>query len=357
MRHCSRLVILLAAILPLLAGSGARAEMFPARDGNGDAPVVRVYSSLDANISQPLVAAFQDMHPGIAVEYSELQTLDIYERVISESDRGEGTADLALSSAMDLQMKLANDGYARRVATDGAQELPRWANWRDTAFGLTWEPAVMVYHKPSFGPAGPPNTRGELLTMLQERSDEMFGRIATYDIERAGVGMLFLARDIEHYRDVWGLVDAMGVAGVKLYSTSSAILERVSDGRFALGYNILGSYAAGWQRNHPDLGIVLPRDYCVVMSRVALVPAKARSPELGRLFLEFLLSREGQETLARESGIPAIHPEVGGRPQSLEPGEGVQLRPVPLSPALLVYLDQVKRARLTRRWNDALKPQ
>ena len=36
---------------------------------------------------------------------------------------------------------------------------------------------------------------------------------------------------------------------------------------------------------------------------------------------------------------------------------GNQLRPVPVSPGLMVYLDQVKRARLIRRWNDALSIQ
>jgi iron(III) transport system substrate-binding protein len=36
---------------------------------------------------------------------------------------------------------------------------------------------------------------------------------------------------------------------------------------------------------------------------------------------------------------------------------GNQLRPVPVSPGLMVYLDQVKRARLIKRWNDALRLQ
>ena len=52
-------------------------------------------------------------------------------------------------------------------------------------------------------------------------------------------------------RDIWSVIRAMGAAGVKLYSTSSAILERIADGRFVLGYNILGSYAADWAATQP----------------------------------------------------------------------------------------------------------
>ncbi|MEK1930761.1 MAG: ABC transporter substrate-binding protein, partial [Pararhizobium sp.] len=36
---------------------------------------------------------------------------------------------------------------------------------------------------------------------------------------------------------------------------------------------------------------------------------------------------------------------------------GGQLRPVPVSPGLMVYLDQVKRARLIARWNEVLRLQ
>ncbi|MDP9632050.1 UNVERIFIED_ORG: hypothetical protein J2W85_004133 [Ensifer adhaerens] len=34
---------------------------------------------------------------------------------------------------------------------------------------------------------------------------------------------------------------------------------------------------------------------------------------------------------------------------------GAQLRPVPVSPGLIVYLDQVKRSRLMARWNKVLR--
>ena len=36
---------------------------------------------------------------------------------------------------------------------------------------------------------------------------------------------------------------------------------------------------------------------------------------------------------------------------------GAQLKPVPVSPGLMVYLDQVKRARLIARWNEVLRAQ
>ena len=334
----------------------ATATLFPAQEDEGAARILTVYSSLDEDVSRPLIRAFQVANPDIAIFYHDLQSLEIYERVIRETDAGDRTADLIISSAMDLQLKLVNDGYAMPVPEIDTDDWPDWASWRQSAFGLTFEPSVIVYHKPSFKNLPLPEYRADLIDLLQE-NDELYGRIATYDVERSGLGFLFLARDLEHNRDIWDLVSAFGAAGVKLHSNSSAILDRVADGRFALGYNILGSYASGWADREPDLGIILPRDYTVVMSRIAFVPEAAAHPDLGRRLLAFLMSVRGQTIMARDLQLPVLNPAVEGEntARAMRKQLGRQLRPISISPGLVVYLDQVKRARFISRWNEALR--
>jgi iron(III) transport system substrate-binding protein len=109
-----------------------------------------IYSTLDQRLALPLIDAFQSGNPGIAVRYEDLLADEIARRVVSETDAGRETADFIFSSAMDVQIKLANDGYAQPVAVAAARGWPVWANWRDTAFALTFEPGVLVYHKPFF---------------------------------------------------------------------------------------------------------------------------------------------------------------------------------------------------------------
>ncbi len=337
----------------------ADGRLFPALDQANQTGTLTVYSSLDTNLSMPLIEAFRADNPDVAISYVEMLTQDVYERVTTESDRSGATADLTISSAMDLQIKLANDGYAQPVIVPEKSLWPNWASWRDTAFALTFEPAVIVYHKPTFAKTPPPHSRAELTKLLRQESDTYFGRVATYDIERAGVGYMFLAMDEKHDRNIWDLVSAMGSAGVKLYSYSSAILQRVSEGQFALGYNILGSYANKWQDTHPELGIILPTDYTLVMSRIALVPRAAREPELGKRFLTFLMSEKGQDIMSRKVRLPALHPGVNGKNTFAEMSKihGRRLRPIAVRPSLMVYLDQVKRARIVEKWNKALKSQ
>lgn len=349
----------LVFVLLILLGRPALAEttLFPALNGDAGARTVVVYSALDAPLAKGMIEGFRRANPGIAVRYEELLTGDIYTRIIEETNAGQKTGDVAFSSAMDLQVKLANDGYAQESDLPMSARWPRWANWRNTAYALTFEPAVFVYHKPSFGDALPPASRAQFVDYLARNADSVRGKIATYDIERSGVGFMFMARDQEQFPDIWSVVRSMGKAGVKLYSRSSAILERIADGRAILGYNILGSYATDWAARNPDVGIVMPRDYTVVMSRIGLVPKAAASPDLGRALLGYFMSAEGQTIMARELHIAAINPDVSGEntANAIQATMGAQLRPVPVSPGLLVYLDQVKRNRLVERWNAALQ--
>jgi iron(III) transport system substrate-binding protein len=314
-----------------------------------------IYSTLDSRLAAPLIAAFQAGHPGVAVRYEDLLASEIAARVIAETDAGQVSADFLFSSAMDLQLKLANDGYGQEAPVPAARNWPAWAQWQDTAFALTFEPAVLVYHKPSF-PDGPPQSRLDLLEWLANAPDSLTGRIGTYDIEKSAVGYLFLARDAEHFPDIWSVLRAMVQVGLQTYPTSQDIIDRVADGRLVLGYNILGSYAADQARLVPDIGLVLLRDYTVVVSRVALVPRAAASPDLGRAFLTFLMSTEGQTLLSEKLRLPSVSLEVSGDGSraAMQAALGDQLRPIPVSPGVLVYLDQSKRQRLLRLWREAL---
>jgi iron(III) transport system substrate-binding protein len=346
--HRSGLALLIwFAALPLRA----EVVVFPAPAG-GERELV-VYSSLDSPLAQPLIEAFQATATDVTVRYEDLLTGEIAARVMQETDQGLPTADLVFSSAMDLTVKLANDGYAREARVAGATAWPDWATWRSMVFALTFEPAVIVYHRPSF-PDGPPRTRADLIAWLATAPK---GTIGTYDIARSAVGYLFLMRDQEHFADLWPMVFAMGRAGVQTFPTSQDVIERVNSGALRLGYNVLGSYAADQAARLPDLGLSLPDDYVVVVSRVALVPRAAASPDLGEDLLDFLLSREGQTILAERLRLPAISLEVAGKDSAAAMQEvlGAKLRPVPVSPGLLAYLDTATRARVLTSWQAALE--
>ena len=60
------------------------------------------------------------------------------------------------------------------------------------------------------------------------------------------------------------------------------MLEKASSGEHLLGYNVLGSYALVRAKKDPGLGVVLPKDYTLVLSRVMFIGKSAKQPERGQ---------------------------------------------------------------------------
>ena len=201
---------------------------------------------------------------------------------------------------MDLQMKLVNDGYAQTYVSPEAEALPSWAIWANQAYGVTAEPVVIAFNKQKLPRDGVPRSHAELTRLLTADAELYRGKVATFDPERSGVGLLFLSEDIRTTA-TWDLVAAIGRTTPKLFVSTSPMLEGVSSGELLLAYNVVGSYARERAKHDAALGIMIPEDYTLVLSRIAFVPATAAQPALGRAFLDFLLSQEGQTLLAARS--------------------------------------------------------
>src|SRR5690348_13767131 len=107
---------------------------------------VVIYATTDAVAANPLIKDFESLYPGIKVEYSDLNSTELYNRFIAEAAANNGTADVLWSSAMDLQVKLVADGQATTYESPEIKALPKWAVWKNEAFGTTYEPSAFVYN-------------------------------------------------------------------------------------------------------------------------------------------------------------------------------------------------------------------
>src|SRR3546814_9400931 len=121
--------------------------------------------------------------------------------------------------------------------------MPGGAGGRDRAFGVTFEPAVIVYNRDLVPPAHVPDTRFDLLRLIREQADTYRGRIVTYDIEESGVGYLLATQDAVVGGVFGSLLEALGRSQVVLKGNTSEMLEGIAEGRYLIGYNVLGSYA------------------------------------------------------------------------------------------------------------------
>ena len=108
---------------------------------------VVIYSALDTKAAQPLVKDFSALYPDVKVEYNDMNSTELYNRFIAEVASGQGSADVMWSSAMDLQVKLVDDGQALAYSSPESSKMPKWSVYKNQAYGTTYEPAVFIYNK------------------------------------------------------------------------------------------------------------------------------------------------------------------------------------------------------------------
>lgn len=311
--------------------------------------VLTIAGPTDTPVAAPLILGFQAQRPDVTVVYREIGSRELYQAAI---DGRLKDVDVLMSSASDLQIRLANDGYAQRHVSPYAVKLPSWAVWRNEVYGFTFEPAVIVYNPKRYTAATVPRSRQDLLHTLERDRARLYGRVGTYDIARSSLGYLMAEQDELVSSDFWGLTNAFGQVGARLATTSAELLDAIENDEIDLGYNILGSYALSRQAAGGKIGIVFPQDYVLVLARSVLIARRAPNPDLGRALVDWLLSPAGQQVASSHAALGSIMEDTPGRwtcEAVLARSQGI-VQPVMLSPALLAGLDQRRHGRFVQNW-------
>lgn len=305
------------------------------------ATTLRLHTTTDIDVLGPAIAAFTEAHPEIAVDFEQWGSNAMYDAARADCVAGRAGADALLSSAVDQLVDLVNLGCAQPWRSAETLALPEARRWRDELWGLTREPAVILYNRRLVPPEDVPGSRFDLLDLMRRDDHRYQGRIATYDIEASGLGYLFAFADSLEATSFGALLEGFGRAGAIATCCSAEIIEGVSAGRWLIAYNVLGSYAAA--RPAPDVGVIAPSDYTLILTRAYMIPRAAAAPEAATELLDFLLGPEGQGLMAGRGLI--LDPGGGGEAESTE-------RPIRIGPTLLVARDGEKRRAFTRRWRE-----
>lgn len=312
---------------------------------------VRIDSATGVLYDAELTDTFKRLYPGITLDYRRANSSALHANFLKEATAGRPTADILISSAMDLQFKLVNDGFAQTYASPEKPYLPEWAVWNDQAYTVVADPLVFAYNKTLMPAEDIPYSHEELIDLLRRKPGQYRGKVASYSPERSGTGYLYYTQDLMLSRDTVDLVRAVARAEAKFYISGGEAGNKIVTGEHLLAYNLVNSNMVERTLQYPHVGLVFPNDYTLVMSRVAFIPRTARHLAAGKLFLDFLLSELGQKLMAAQhmqpirTGVPAI----GASP----PPEVI--RRIRFGPALLANLDEYRRRRVLYEWRRAFE--
>jgi iron(III) transport system substrate-binding protein len=264
-----------------------------------------IYSTLDRPSAEPLLKRFKELYPFIELEYVELGSATLFSRFRSEVAAGSPTADILWSPAVDLQLILIDEGHALPYKLTFYDEVPAEAKFKDLAYTTSYTLYVPIFNKEKIPRELWPRNYGDLLNLLTGKR-ELFpkGGICAFDPIRSGFG---LVAEYYRYKTTEPLYTSIytraGDIGTLIYASTGPQIERVKTGECILSLGLIANYAFREAKVDPRLGVFIPDDYAHLLPRVIFITKQAQNPNAAKLFLEFVMSNEGQKLLGSEGEV------------------------------------------------------
>lgn len=339
------------------AAQSGTSIIFPSlnKQPNFEGEVLTVYGAVNHRVISPLFQAYQETYPNVAIHYTESNTRDLYEQFLSEPNT---RPDVMLSPAMDLQFKLANDGYALAYDSPELSHVPKDSHWRSELFGFTYEPIVTAINTDILAGEALPQSREQLLNLIRSKNHLLDDKIGLFDIQQSGLGYLAWAYDGQQSRSYGRLLEAFGTHQAQLYTDTASMLDGLLKGQIFIAYNLVGAYSYQWTQKYSWIKTIMPTDYTTIIMRTAFIPRDAQQVTLAKRFIDLLLSPEGQHILANQSALTPISTKVEGpfsRDELSKLPHGI-FRPIPLGLELLIQTDDAKKRLIYSEWRDAIQP-
>lgn len=283
-----------------MAAAGlAAAAIRPARAQGVSGPLVLYTSQLEPDAAGT-VEAFRARHPGVQVEWIRAGTGQIMTRLRAEIAAGQPRPDVLLLADSLTFEGLKAEGRLRASPEVQATGIP--AEHIDTGrayFGTKLITTGIIHHaRAAFAPR-----RWAELAEPRARNQVAMPAPAV-----SGAAAIHVQALVQNPQLGWAYVERLAANGVQARGGNGPVMQAVAGGERAFGIVIDYLPIREAARGAP-VRFVFPEDGVSAITEPAAILSTARNVPAAIAFMDFLLSREGQELASRQGFLPA-NPEV-----------------------------------------------
>jgi ABC-type Fe3+ transport system substrate-binding protein len=260
------------------------------------------YTTTEATTVDVLAQRFAQLYPGIAVKTLRLSTAELTPRVITEQHGSLFNADLVSGDESQLSL-LVTAGALQPYRSPAADRFIAGSVEPNGAWTSLYQDTTVIAWNTE-------RLRADGLRAPATISDlarpEYRGRVGIN--ENALSWYLGLVSLDARNRD---LVRALGANQPFLTASHTATMTQLVTGEFDATPTVYGYLAAHEKATGAPIAFVNPVPALVTLVPIALAK-NAPHPNAARLFLDFLLSREGQRLIVATTGRSSSRADVPG---------------------------------------------
>ncbi|MFJ9582501.1 ABC transporter substrate-binding protein [Streptomyces acidicola] len=270
-----------------------------------------VYSNLGDENMAPIVRDFKKKYDFIkTVSVNELDSDELFQKVLSENAAGSSPADVMISSAASAWANFAQRKDAvLEYKTPELSALGDEAQLLPSVYSLSQDPMTIAYNTSLM--EKPPTGMADLARIVSADEGKFKNKVTVRDPE-GSFGFSVTRALTEGNPGAWDALKTI-LPLTRPETSSGTQLEKIVSGEYTAGFLISASPAYPVVDDSAGLvKIVFPEDGTVVLPRGMGISSEAPHPATSKLFMDFALSTEGQRAVA-EGGLASYREGVKGR--------------------------------------------
>ena len=268
-----------------------------------------IYSNTDQENWAPIFRDFQKKYPWVEkISASNLDSDEVFQRVLSEQATGSSPADVVVSKAAQAWADYAGGSEGRLMAYSSPEvaQLPEFATLLPNVYTMSTDPLTIAYNTALVEQA--PTGIASLAEIVAKDPEKFRDKITTRDVNGA-FGFTVSHAFTEANPDAWSSLEQL-LPLARPETSSGTQTEKILAGEYLAGFFISGAPAYPVVENSGGLfEVTFLDDGTVVLPRGIGITPEAPHANTAKLFVAFVLSSEGQRAVA-EGGLTSYREDV-----------------------------------------------
>jgi iron(III) transport system substrate-binding protein len=270
-----------------------------------------IYSNTSEENWAPIFRDFKKKYPFVKkLSANDLDSDEVFQKVLSEQSTGSSPVDLAVSNASSAWATFAErPGTLTEYKSPELSKLPDFATLLPGVYAMSTDPMTIAYNTSIVTKA--PKSMKDLAAMVKADPGTFKGKVTVRDPE-SSFGFTVTKAFTDANPEGWAALEDI-LPSAKPETSSGTQLEKLVSGEYAAGFFISGGPAFPVVADSKGLvNVVYPGDGTTVLPRGIGIAADAPHPATAKLFVDFVLSDEGQRAVA-EGGLSSFREGIEGK--------------------------------------------
>ncbi len=281
------------ALLALAVPAGAQTKLM-------------IYTSVPTQDMTAVQKAFEAANPDIKLEVFRAGTGDIQTKIAAEAKQNAVVADLLWVAEPSYYETLKKQGLLAKISPKEAASLPALMKDRDgTYYAGRLINMIICYNTKAVKPAEAPRR----WTALNEA--KWNDKVVIPNPEYSGAMMASVGGLTQKYG--WKYFEDMRRNKGTVVRGNTDVAQKVASGEFAVGMT-LDYMVRGMRDKGSAIELIYPEDGTIAIPSPIAVMKASRNVAAATRFVDYILSREGQQTLVRLGSLVPVRADVDPPP-------------------------------------------